>query len=107
MTPAAALVALAAPATAAPTQWDPVEPVSALDFLLVLVIIPGALFLVIFLLSYLAGMMRSESSYQPGLAWRNEPEWFGGPRGGLDKADEQPKVTAGEAPERGGASGRW
>lgn len=108
LAPAAALLALAGPASAAaPTQWDHVEPVPVLDFLLVLVLIPGALFVVIFLLSSLGSMVRAESSYQPGLAWRNEPEWFGGPRGGLDKVDEQPQVEAGQASERGGASGRW
>ena len=108
LAPAAALPALAAPASAAaPTQWDPIEPVSVLDFLLVLVLIPGALFVVIFLLSSLGSMIRGESSYQPGLAWRNEPEWFGGPRGGLEKVDKQPQVEAGQASERGGASGRW
>jgi hypothetical protein len=102
------LLALAAPASAAPpSQWEAPPPVSVLDFLLVLVIIPGALFAVIFLLSSLGSMVRSQSSYQPGLAWRNEPEWFGGPRGGLDKVDARPQVEAGEAPERGGASGRW
>ena len=108
LAPAAALVALATPASATPpSQWEAPPAVSVLDFLLVLVIIPGALFAVIFLLSSLGSMVRAQSSYQPGLAWRNEPEWFGGPRGGLDTVDERPQVEAGEASERGGASGRW
>lgn len=105
--PAAAALALAAPASAAPSQWPAIEPVPALDFLLVLVIIPGALFALIFLLSSIGSMVRSQSSYQPGLAWRNEPEWFGGPRGGLDKVDAQRPAEAETASERGGASGRW
>lgn len=109
MAPAAAGIALAGPASAAPPdQWAPIEPVSPLDFLMVLVIIPGALFLLITLLSSIGGMVRREHSYQPGLAWRNEPEWFGGPRDGLEKVDQLRQVEAGgDAPERGGASGRW
>lgn len=106
--PAAAVLGAAGPASAAPPdQWPTIEPVPALDFLLVLVIIPGALFLVIYLLTSIGGMVRSQSSYQPGLAWRNEPEWFGGPRGGLDKVDAQRADEADPASERGGASGRW
>ncbi|MGA9749247.1 MAG: hypothetical protein WBQ50_17465 [Nocardioides sp.] len=107
--PAVALLTLPVPAFAASTdQWAPAEPVSPVSFLLVLVIAPAALFLLIALLSSIGGMVRSESSYQPGLAWRHEPEWFGGPRGALEAADDQRAVASGsDAPERGGASGRW
>lgn len=102
------VVTSVAPALASrPEQWEPAEPVSPLSFLMVLVLIPGALFVVISLLSALPGMARGESTYHPGLAWRNEPEWFGGPRGGLDKADEQVGIEAGDSSERGGASARW
>lgn len=81
---------------------------SPLDFLMVLVLIPGALFIVIALLSALPSMARGDSTYQPGLAWRNEPEWFGGPRGGLDKAAGSPaEVESGDSSDRGGASARW
>ena len=105
--PAVAVTVLTAPANAAgPDQWEEPPAVSPLDFLLVLVIIPGALFAVIFLLASLGSMVRSQSSYQPGLAWRNEPEWFGGPRGGLEKVDQQPQSEV-AATEQGGASGRW
>jgi hypothetical protein len=51
--------------------------------LLVLVVIPLALFGLIWLLVYLPSMTRGEK-YKPGQAWRGEPEWFGGPRGGLE-----------------------
>lgn len=105
--PAVAVTVLTAPANAAvPDQWEAPPPVSPLDFLLVLVIIPGALFAVIFLLASLGSMVRSHTSYQPGLAWRSEPEWFGGPRGGLEKVDQQSQTEV-SATEQGGASGRW
>ena len=109
MLPAVVALTVSGPALAAPPEgWAPTEPVSPLSFLLVLVLIPGALFVVISLLSALPGMVRAEQTYQPGLAWRNEPEWFGGPRGGLDKSDEQPQIEASEdATQRGGASARW
>jgi hypothetical protein len=110
LSPAAVVLVLASPASAArPDQWPAAEPVSPLSFLLVLVIFPVALFLVITLLSSIGAFVRSEpGSYQPGLAWRNEPEWFGGPHEGLAKVDRQPQVTTGgDAPDRGGASGRW
>ncbi len=105
--PVVAVTVLTAPAHAAvPDQWETPPAVSPLDFLLVLVLIPGALFAVIFLLASLGSMVRSQTSYQPGLAWRNEPEWFGGPRGGLEKVDQQPQSEV-AATEQGGASGRW
>ena len=111
LSPAVALLTLSGPAMAdRPDAWETPPDVSPLDFLLVIAIIPAALFLVITLLSSIGGAVRSHSSsYQPGLAWRNEPEWFGGPRDGLAKVDEQRPVATGAeaAPERGGASGRW
>ena len=109
LTSTIALLSTAAPAfAAAPDQWEAAQPVSPLSFLLVLVLVPAGLFALIFLLSSIGGMVRSESSYQPGLAWRHEPEWFGGPSGALDAAEDKRAVASGvEAPERGGASGRW
>lgn len=95
----------------APEQWQDNGPVSPLHVLLVLAVIPIGLFLLIVLLVYLPSMSRGHS-YRPGQAWRNEPEWFGGPRGGVEAADQQPAaVGSGSADtaetERGGASGRW
>ena len=91
-----------------PASWPPADPVSPLSFLVVLVLIPAGLFLLIALLTAIPSMARGDSTYQPGLAWRNEPEWFGGPRGGLDKADEQAELESGESSsDRGGASARW
>lgn len=105
LTPAALLPLVAAPALAAPPQtWNDPEPVSALDYLLVLLIIPVGLALLITLLAYVPAMVKGEK-YQPGRAWRNENEWFGGPKDGLDAADKV-ESPAGDT-ERGGASARW
>lgn len=108
LTPAV-LVSLAAPALAdAPESWADPDPVSTLQVLLILVAIPVALFVVISLLVYVPSMARGEK-YTPGLAWRNENEWFGGPRGGVEAADRvEPKAIEGvEEGDRGGASARW
>lgn len=106
-----AATAVAAPANAtAPDAWVETGPVSPMEFLLVLVFIPLGLAAVISLLALLPSMVGSGSSYQPGLAWRNEPEWFGGRRDVRDDTVETPAVTGAEpepAGERGGASARW
>jgi hypothetical protein len=108
LTPAALVVTGVSPAIASrPDQWAPADPVSPLSFIIVLVLIPAGLFILIALLSALPSMARGDSTYHPGLAWRNEPVWFGGPRGGLDKARDQAEIEAGETPDRGGASARW
>jgi hypothetical protein len=108
LAPALALPLVSAPALAAPPEaWPDAEAVGALDFLLVLFVIPLGLALLIALLAYVPSMARGEK-YTPGLAWRNENEWFGGPTEGLEAADkaEQPAVEGTEA-DRGGASARW
>ncbi len=97
---------VAAPALAAPPEtWEQAEPVGALDFLLVLAIIPLALVLLITLLAYVPAMVRGEK-YTPGRSWRNENEWFGGPKDGLEAADRTEVAATGET-DRGGASARW
>ena len=95
----------------APETWEDNPSVSGLHVILVLVVIPVALFALIWLLVYLPSMSKG-ARYQPGLAWRNEPVWFGGPRGGvdaLDRADQPAAVGDSEGNEHvgGGASGRW
>jgi hypothetical protein len=107
LTPAVLVLAAAGPAFAtAPEQWGH-EPVSPLHALLVLVVIPVGLFVLITLLVYVPSLARGER-YQPGLAWRNEPEWFGGPSRGVEAADEAPPVTVDEARDnRGGGSASW
>ncbi|HEU4515640.1 MAG TPA: hypothetical protein VFR87_21225 [Nocardioidaceae bacterium] len=105
LTPALLLPLVAAPALAAPPQtWPDPEPVSALDYLMVLLIIPLGLVLLITLLAYVPAMVKGEK-YKPGRSWRNENEWFGGPKDGLEAADKA-EVPATET-ERGGASARW
>ncbi len=97
----------------APQQWEDNGAVSPLHVIMVLVVIPVALFALICLLVYLPSMKKGQR-YQPGLAWRNEPEWFGGPRGGVDAADGSRAAAVGAGTsaadtdsDRGGASGRW
>jgi hypothetical protein len=114
LTPAIVVTTAAGAAFAdPPAQWEDNPSVSPTHVLLVLVVIPLALFALIWLLVYLPSMSRGER-YKPGQAWRSEPEWFGGPRGGVERldADEQrPAVGAGTGDDqgqaRGGASGRW
>ena len=95
----------------APVQWEDNGKTSPLYVILVLVVIPVGLFVLITLLVYLPSMMRKGESYQPGQPWRNEAEWFGGPRGGVgavDKAEQPLAVGGSDRPqERGGASGQW
>jgi hypothetical protein len=92
----------------APQQWQNNPPVSALNVLLVIVLIPAGLFALITLLVYLPSMSKAES-YQPGQAWRGEATWFGGPRGGLEAVDTgaPAQIDAESRTSRGGASGRW
>ena len=114
LTPAIVVMSLTGVASAdPPVQWEDNPAVSPLYVLLVMVVIPLALFLLITLLVYLPSMSRGER-YKPGQAWRSEPEWFGGPRRGIDALPEggQPSAVGAGAPDehgetRGGASGRW
>ena len=108
LVPALLVVSATAPALAdRPETWTDPDPVGTLWPLILLVGIPLGLFALIALLVYLPSMARGEK-YTPGLAWRNENEWFGGPRGGVDAADTaQPAGAQGHEQERGGASARW
>ena len=104
-----ALALVAAPAFAdTPAKWPDAEPVSALHAMLILVAFPLGLFVIITLLVYVPSLARGEK-YTPGLAWRNENEWFGGPRGGVEAAEKaQPEAIEGvQETGRGGASARW
>lgn len=96
------VVGLGGPAAAAvPQGWSDPEPVSALSFLLVVVVAPVVLALVIALLTYLPSMLRGQG-LAPGSAG-GEDEWFGGPIRGtaeLAAADD-------EGSKAGGAGARW
>lgn len=97
-----------APAVAdVPVGWEEAEPVSGLQFLLVLLILPLAAFAVIALLSWYSAS-RAPAYAEEESSWRN-PEWFGGPTRGVGAASERAELPAGEADpvESGGASARW
>ncbi len=103
-----ALVTLPVAALAdAPESFTEAPEVSGLQFLIVLVLIPVALFVGITLLAALPSMIR-DKGYEPGQSWRSEAEWFGGPRKGIDATDEltPAQIEAAET-DRGGTSGQW
>lgn len=79
--------------------------VSGFEYLLVLVLIPAGLFAVVTLFAALPSMIR-DKGYEQGQSWRSEPEWFGGPRKGVEAADETKAIETGES-GRGGTSGTW
>jgi hypothetical protein len=110
----AILVTLAASTAFAepPETWEDTPSVSGLHVIVLLVIIPLALFLLIWLLVYLPSMMRGNED-QSGVVRHGQAEWFGGPQGGLeavDTADNRVQPTAGAHDQgggRSGASGSW
>ena len=103
----AVTVSVASPALAtAPAQWDEPQGIPFVHGLLVFAVIPLSLFALIVLLVYVPSLARGES-YQPGLAWRSEPEWFGGPHAGVEAVDRVQIGSAGSKTDRGGASARW
>jgi len=107
-TAAAVVVALPGLASAdTPAAWQDDPHVSGLDFLLVLLLIPVGLALLISLLAALPSMIR-DRGYEPGQSWRAEAEWFGGPRKGVDAAEElSPQQIETAESGRGGTSGQW
>jgi hypothetical protein len=110
----AILLTLAASAAFAepPETWEDTPSVSGLHVIVLLVIIPAALFMLIWLLVYLPSMMRGNED-QSGMVRHGQAEWFGGPQGGLeavDTADNRVQPTAGAHDQgggRSGASGSW
>jgi uncharacterized protein DUF5130 len=75
--PAAALVAVAVPASAeTPNSWPDAEPMSTLDALLVFVGIPAGLFVLIALLVMAPSVARGPR-YRPGVTWLAHSEQFG------------------------------
>ena len=100
--------ALVSPAAAdAPAGWESVPPVSALDMLLVLVIIPLGLAAALTLLTVLPSLA-GKKGYEPGQAWRGEAEWFGGPVKGVGSASEiTPEQIESRSKDTGGTSASW
>ena len=70
-----------------PEAWEQAPHVSALGFLLVLLLIPLGARRGDRLLAVLPSMV-GDSGYEPGQSWRGETEWFGGPRKGVEAADD-------------------
>ncbi len=98
---------LASPASSAtaspPETWSDSQSDGAMEFLLVLGVIPLGLVLLITLLVFIPSMTRGRSS-EPAVVFHDRSEWFGGPRRGLDDP------ATGEDHddlEQGGASARW
>lgn len=103
----ALLMVLAAPVAAmadTPVAWEDRPDTSGFDYLLVLLLIPGALAIAIAVLAALPSMI-GDRGYEPGRSWGEEPEWFGGPRKGVEAAEQvDPKELEGQ---QGGTSARW
>lgn len=102
------VVGAVAPAAAdTPVGWDQQPDISALDYLLVLLLIPLGLALLITVLTLIPSMARNRG-YEPGHSWRGRSEWFGGPQKGVRAADEvTPERLEAEGRGAGGGSGRW
>jgi hypothetical protein len=97
-----ATTAALAPAFAdEPTSWEDSPSVSVFHAVLILFLIPLGLALVIALLAALPSLIKGDS-YEPGQAWRSEGEWFGGPRNGLEAADDADPKQLAAAGEQGG-----
>lgn len=95
-------VTVASPALAdTPIGWPDAPDVSALDFLLVVLLIPLGLAIVIALAAALPDIIRGDA-YRKGELYTGEDQWFGGPRQGI-----APGADAADASDKGGASARW
>ena len=101
--PGLVVLAGAMPAFAeAPEKWQDPPSVSTLHVLLVLGGIPALLFVGIWLLVSLPSLIAGHK-YDASVAFRDQPEWFGGPRKGVDAAPDD----ASEPQGRGGTSANW
>ena len=99
-----ALGSVAAPAFAAPpTAWNDPPQGSFLHYVIWLGGITLAIILVITLLCYLPSMIRVQHS-DSGTAFEEHPEWFGGPRRGVEATEE---TVPQDRSKQGGASARW
>jgi hypothetical protein len=85
-----------------PAKWPATSNGSTLHTLLVLAGIPVLLFVGIALLAALPSMIKGQK-YDAAVAFRDQPEWFGGPRKGVEAAPDD----ASEPQGRGGTSANW
>lgn len=82
-----------------PATFPKAPHVSALDWLLVLLLIPAGLALLIALFTVLPSLIRGDSGKSD--AWRGDTEWFGGPSKGVDA------TTPVEGGPQGGAGAQY
>jgi hypothetical protein len=88
-----------------PEGWDTPDDPSFMHTLLVLVMIPLAVFVLLALLIYVPPIVRGESVAPAGA--RADDQWFGG-RGDAHESAQKALETRREATdETGGASGSW
>lgn len=103
LVPALVVLTGALPAVAdTPEKWEDPSNGSTLDALLLLGGVPLLLFVGIWVLAALPSMLGSQR-YDAAVAFRDNPEWFGGPRTGTDAAPDD----ASEPQGRGGTSANW
>ena len=90
-----------------PAAWPTQPHVSGWDWLYHLLLIPLAVFVLVWLAISVPAFKRSRSGagVEP---WGERREWFGGPRKSVDAADEvSPEALQASEERTGGASGRW
>ena len=101
--PAIVVLTGALPAFAeAPDAWDDTSNGSTLNALLLLAGVPLLLFVGIWVLAALPTIIGGQK-YDATVAFRDQPEWFGGPRRGVEAAPDD----ASEPQGRGGTSANW
>ncbi len=99
-----ALTLVTTPALAAPPDtWETSDNGSPLGRLLFLIGVPLAVIAVVTLLTYLPSLIRGQSA-QSEPSFGDDPEWFGGPRKGVDATTG---AAGGEDKSKGGAGARW
>jgi hypothetical protein len=97
------VVATTAPAFAEPPEaWERPDNPSTLESLLLLLGVPLLLFVIIATLVMVPSLVGGQRQSRE-VAFRESPEWFGGPRKGVEAAPGKPA----EDEDRGGASARW
>jgi len=83
-----------------PASFPAAPHVSALNWFVVLLLIPGGVALLIALLTMLPSMINGNSRTSD--AWTGDSEWFGGPGRGVDAA-----TPPAEGDSRGGAGAQY
>jgi len=95
---------LASPAFAAQRRYegdDPGPGLTALETLALFVGIPALVIAVVYVLVF-AGSGAKGPRYRPGVAWRGQPQWWGGPADAERAVDSAQPTQSG-----GGARAHW